>query len=173
MILDGNGSLPKDSTAVTQNLRVQKPPELTSNGCVVALATPWYSLLVTLLPLLISGPAPKTCCRTLKAFASALPTAAPSVTTAAWTRLWPFCSRISPEYSNREKKKKRKVMRCSIKNYYAFRGMKTSVARSFFRGKSRCGFLHLHSFYFKANPPCPFTVCICKKSVSLLFVISL
>lgn len=76
--------------------QVKQAQILTSKGKAVAFVMPWVSLLVTLLLLLMRGPAPRTCWRTLNALASELPKAAPSATTAAWTRLWLFCSRISP-----------------------------------------------------------------------------
>lgn len=69
---------------------------LTSNGSAVALATPWTSLLVAHEPLFTCGPAPSTCCRTLKARASLEPAAADSATTAEWTKLLVPARRISP-----------------------------------------------------------------------------
>ena len=75
----------------------------TSKGSAVALATPWKSLEVGLEPLLMCGPAPRTCCSTEKAIASSVPTAAPSDTTTECTRLDPFCTRTSP----REKKERK------------------------------------------------------------------
>ena len=47
-------------------------------------------------PLLMYGPAPSTCCRTLKARASPLPDAADWLTTIEWTRLLVLGRRISP-----------------------------------------------------------------------------
>lgn len=70
---------------------------LTSNGSAVALAQPWISLLVAHEPLLTSGPAPRICCRTLKARASLLPPTADWLTTAEWTKLLVLARRISPE----------------------------------------------------------------------------
>lgn len=78
---------------------------LTSNGSAVALATPWTSLLVAHEPLFTCGPAPSTCCRTLKARASLEPAAADSATTAEWTKLLLPDRRISPgEGQNRDDK---------------------------------------------------------------------
>lgn len=69
---------------------------LTSKGSAVALATPWTSLLVVHEPLLTCGPAPSTCCRTLKARASLVPAAADSLTTAEWAKLPALARRMSP-----------------------------------------------------------------------------
>lgn len=85
----------KQSTIPHESVRTDK---LTSNGCVVALAMPWLSLLVMLDPLLTCGPAPRTLCNTLKALASDEPITAPSHATNAWTRAPPLCVRISPAH---------------------------------------------------------------------------
>lgn len=69
---------------------------LTSNGSAVALATPCTSLLVAHEPLFTCGPAPSSCCRTLKARASLEPAAADSATTAEWTKPLVLARRISP-----------------------------------------------------------------------------
>lgn len=69
---------------------------LTSKGLLVALATPWTSLLLVLDPLLTCGPAPRRCCSTLKASPSPVFAAADCITTAEWTRLLVLARRISP-----------------------------------------------------------------------------
>lgn len=107
----------------------------TSKGSAVALVTPWHNLLVTLEPRFTRGPDPRILCNTLKALASALPAAAPSLAISAWTRSSLVFTRNSPTWKHTQQAKWYRVNNTALHQYV--------------------GFAVRQTFYLRGTQPCP------------------